>query len=216
LISASTRFKIIGTETFAVGAFLLLTFFLNLSGTKMVRWLPRVGSDLPIMGGALVFIGLEIFSLIKHLPSPVSLHVGQQTSSGPSTTTPSEGRLISVRKLVVLDMTLHGRRLILLEFGISAPGMIAAGLFIILRGYWPLGTYLLLLGVNYVPLLMYALALSRRPGEVAKQHGPGQVRIVRKYGAQQTILLVPFAIPIMAILQRSVQSSSPFEKQMTG
>jgi hypothetical protein len=69
LVSAPTRFKIIGAETFAVGAFLLITFFLNQSGTDLGRWLPSIDSDLPIVGGALVFIGLEILSLIKHLPS---------------------------------------------------------------------------------------------------------------------------------------------------
>lgn len=63
MISIPTRFKIIGAETVAVGAFLLLTFVLNQSGTSSSRWLPRADTDLPIVGGALIFIGFEIFSL---------------------------------------------------------------------------------------------------------------------------------------------------------
>lgn len=109
-----------------------------------------------------------------------------------------------MRKLVVLDMALHGRRLILLEFGIGAPAMIVAGLFIIFKGFWPLGAYLLLLGVNYVPLLIYAVALTRRHGELAIQNRLDTVRSVRRYGIQQTLILVPFAMPILTILQRSI------------
>jgi hypothetical protein len=181
---------------------MLLTFFLNLPGTNMGRWLPSVDSDLPIVGGALVFIGLEIFSLIKHLPSPASSSVGRRTPPQPSTTDPSERRLISVRELVVLDMALHGRRLILVEFGIGAPVMIGAGLLIILKGYCPIGAYLLMLGVNYVPLLIYAVALTRRTGELAVLNRFEVVRSVRKYGIQQTLIIVPFAIPMLTILQR--------------
>jgi hypothetical protein len=79
--------------------------------------------------------------------------------------------------------------------------MIAAGLFIIFKGYLPMGAYLLLLGINYVPLLIFAVA-TRAHREVAKQNPPDLVRGVRKYGVQQILILVPLAVPVLAILQR--------------
>lgn len=203
LVSKAARFKVIGAETIAVGAFLLTTFLLNWSGTNLSRFLPNVDSDLPIVGGALVFIGLEIFSLIKDLPSSVSPPTGQEASRPPSTLGPSEGRLISVSKLVALDMALHGRKLVLLEFGITAPAMIAAGLFVILKSYLPLGLYLVLVGIDYIPLLIYAAMSTGRLGEGVGQNRRDMVGNIRKYGIQQTLILLPFAIPILAILQKS-------------
>jgi hypothetical protein len=206
LVSTPTRFKIIGAETLVAGAFLLLTFFLNQSDTGLSRWLPKLDADMPIVGGAMILIGLEIFSLIKHLPSPIPTTIAQGAPTDPSVTELSKGRLISVRKLVALDMALHGRRLILLEFGISAPGLMAAGLVIIFKGYWPLGAYLLMLGINYVTLLIYAVSLKGRHEELKNRNRLEISRTIRRYGIQQTLLLVPFAMPILAILQRSVRS----------
>lgn len=206
MVSKAARFKIIGTETFAVGAFLLITFFLNQSGTNLSRLLPKLDSDLPIVGGALIFIGLEIFSLIKDLPSSVSRPTGQKAPPPQSTRGPSEGRLISVSKLVALDVALHGRRLILLEFGVTAAAMIGAGLFITLRSYFPLGAYFLLVGINYVPLFVYAFTEAGVLGGAVGQNRTDLAGNIQRYGLQQTLILLPFAIPILAILQRSGRS----------
>lgn len=64
-----------------------------------------------------------------------------------------EGGIINVRKLVALDITLHGSRFILAEFGIGTPAIIAVWLFLAVTGPLVLGIYILLTGTNYLPLL---------------------------------------------------------------
>jgi hypothetical protein len=72
-----------------------------------------------------------------------------------------EGRLINVRRLVALDITLHGPRFITVEFGLGTPVILAIGIALILAGPLTLGVYLLLTGVNYVPLLVYTVVIVR-------------------------------------------------------
>jgi hypothetical protein len=72
-----------------------------------------------------------------------------------------EGRLINVRRLVSLDITLHGERFILAEFGIGTPVILAVGLYLAAVGPLLLGLYLFLTGINYVPLLGYAIVTVR-------------------------------------------------------
>ena len=50
-----------------------------------------------------------------------------------------EGRLINVRRLVALDITLHGPRFIAIEFGLGTPAIIAVGIFLAVRGPFLLG-----------------------------------------------------------------------------
>lgn len=71
-----------------------------------------------------------------------------------------EGRLINVRKLVALDIYLHGSKFILAEFGVGTPVIIAVGLWLILANIFTLGIYLLLTGINYIPLLVYAIIIA--------------------------------------------------------
>jgi hypothetical protein len=68
LISKPTWFKIVGIETVAVGIFFLVTFLLNQMGQNFGRWLPSIGVDFPIIGGALILVGLETLSLVRNLP----------------------------------------------------------------------------------------------------------------------------------------------------
>jgi len=192
LISTSTRFKIVGSETIAVGTFLLLTFLLDQLGTGFRKWLPPIDSDLPIVGGALILVGLETLSLIRNL-SPARSKKDHQDSETENRT----GRLMSLRKLVALDIALHGTRPILFEFAITGPGMILLGLLIIMRSYWPLGAYIFLLGFNYLPLLFHAIRFKRQEGK-----SPDLDPEVRRFGVLQLLILVPMTIPILAILQR--------------
>jgi hypothetical protein len=74
----------------------------------------------------------------------------------------TEDLLINVRNLVALDITLHGQRFILVEFGLGTPAIIIVGLLLISASSVPLlGLYLLLTGINYLPLLAYATVLVR-------------------------------------------------------
>jgi hypothetical protein len=66
--STSYPVKIVGVEVVAVGSSCKPRSRLMYQGNGLSRLIPRIDSDLPIIGGALVLIGLEIVSLIKQLP----------------------------------------------------------------------------------------------------------------------------------------------------
>ena len=115
-----------------------------------------------------------------------------------------ESRLINIRKLVAWDITLHGSRFILVEFGVGAPAMILFGYWLTLTPVASiLGLYILLVGVNYAPLLFYAIVISRR-GSAKNEIGDDLARskqYIRKYGSQQLIILIPLAISLIALVQ---------------
>ncbi len=118
--------------------------------------------------------------------------------------------MISVRKLVALDITLHGRRFILLEFGVGTPAILLFGSWLILVGQPLVGWYLTTVGVNYLPLLAYGIVIGSREaarGEVEEDMNRDK-RFVRGYGTKQMLLLVPFAVAILALVQL-VRPSKP-------
>lgn len=127
----------------------------------------------------------------------------------------NEPRLINVRKLVALDLVLHGPWFILAEFGIAVALGGALGIFLIYAGMFSsqgrspfaiiLGIYTLLLGINYVPLLLHAIDLARHRtarDEVAYELTHKDY-FVRKYSVQQFLVLVPLALPILDIRQEA-------------
>jgi hypothetical protein len=66
-----------------------------------------------------------------------------------------------------------------------------------------LGGVLAAIGVNYVPLLIYAIALIRAGTaryEVAHELEQAEVS-QRRYGTQQFLLVVPFAVLVLAVEQ---------------
>ena len=115
-----------------------------------------------------------------------------------------EGRFINVRKLVSLDITLHGPRFIMAEYGIGTPGVLALGLLVAKTGPLILGLYLMATGANYVPLLAYAI-LAVRSGTARQDVDDDLSRdkhYVRRYSVQQLLILVPFAIVALAAIQK--------------
>jgi len=190
LISLPARFKIIGVETIGVGMFLLLTFLADMQG--LGGWLPSINSDFPIIGAALIFIGFEIMSLVRHLPKTES-----------AKNNPTGRKIISVRELVKLDLALHGKKFILIEFGVAAPALLAAGLFILFRGNAQLGLYLFLLGLNYIPLFLYGVKLGRQVVRGIDRNQPDVSRMLRKFGIMQFLILIPFSILILSVMRRS-------------
>ena len=123
--------------------------------------------------------------------------------------------IISVRKLAALDIVFHGSTRILIEFfvGLGLTGVL--GLWFLYRGLAPgpyqslgilvLGFVLLGIGLNYLPLLVYALLISRRrsaQSEVAAELAHPE-KYNRLYVTQSVIfILVPFALLILALSQR--------------
>jgi hypothetical protein len=71
--------------------------------------------------------------------------------------------LVDFRKLAAVDVAFLGSRLILAEFSIGVFGSLALGVLSLLRshsvGGIALGSYLLWIGINYIPLLLYAIRL---------------------------------------------------------
>jgi len=117
-----------------------------------------------------------------------------------------------VRKLVALDIVLHGPRFIMIEFGVGTPAILAVGLWLMSGSLaYALGLYLFLTGLNYVPLLIYAVLIVRG-GSARKEteYGLSHDRhYVRKYSTQQLLLFVPLAVMALAIAQELKQSQSP-------
>jgi hypothetical protein len=122
-----------------------------------------------------------------------------------------EGRIINVRKLVSLDISLHGPKFIIVEFGVGTPAIIAFGLFLMFfTGPFLLGLYLLMTGFNYVPLLIYAVIAVRRGSakDDVKDELAADPHYVRKYSVQQLLIFIPLAIVILGIGQRLTSNSS--------
>ena len=112
-----------------------------------------------------------------------------------------EGTLFNVRRLVALDMGLHGPTFILIEFGLGVPVPMILGLSLILRGFWVLGVYIFTLGINYVPALVYAVALRKSYGNVVDMRDPEIGKLNRKYSVQQFLVFIPFFIVALATAQ---------------
>ncbi len=114
-----------------------------------------------------------------------------------------EGRLINVRRLVALDIYLHDSKFILAEFGVGTPVIIAVGFWLILTKIFALGIYLLLTGINYIPLLVYAIIIARsRTAEKEVSYGlEHDKHYNRKYSVQQLMIFIPLTIVILTILQ---------------
>jgi hypothetical protein len=77
--------------------------------------------------------------------------------------------MINVRKLAALDLQVLGHKLILTEFGLGVAGSAAVGVVMLRAGIQRFhsrqmivfGAYLILLGINYVPLLLHAMSMVR-------------------------------------------------------
>jgi Ca2+/Na+ antiporter len=114
---------------------------------------------------------------------------------------------INLRKLAALDILFLGPRLIVAEFAFGVLFSVALGLFILVRGhaFWQLllGTYFLCLGINYVPMLVYAIAVSNKVNarkEMAAELDDSR-KTMSKYRSQSLVLLVPLAVPILVLTQ---------------
>jgi len=141
------------------------------------------------------------------------------TTQGPGKHSPE--RIINVRKLAALDIAFHGYRFILIEFGGGVLICLALGLWLtsiafpLSQNTGPLrlvtGIYIISLAMNYTPLLIYAILIARRTSaqqEVAAELAERD-RYARMYGVQQALLLVPLAIPILALVQEARRKRPP-------
>lgn len=137
----------------------------------------------------------------------------------PQVPQPREQRFINVRKLAALDLALRGAPFILAEFAITVALGCGLGIFVLVRSLGAsaspsvfgivVGAWLLAIGLNYVPLLLYALAIARRESarsEVAAELAQRNI-YAHKYGVQQFLLAVPLAMLILAVIQEARKRS---------
>jgi hypothetical protein len=115
--------------------------------------------------------------------------------------------VLNPRKLAAIDIAFLGARLIIAEYAIGVLVAPALGVLTLLRGgsYWQLalGLYLILLGINYVPMLAYAVAIGKGRSAQAeiRDELSDKSRAMAKYRRQSVFLLVPLVVPIAALRQ---------------
>jgi hypothetical protein len=116
--------------------------------------------------------------------------------------------MINLRKLVAVDLLIHGKRFILVEFALGIVLPLLLGIFSIRSGLsnqhlsnWQtiLGISLLGIGTNYIALFLNAILISRK--DTVREEGQSELAHVRRYGAQQVVILIPMLVVIVALLQ---------------
>jgi len=116
--------------------------------------------------------------------------------------------MINLRKLAAVELARLGARIIVAEYAVGVVLPLVLGLMSIrsgLRGSGLfgreaiLGVWLVSIAVNYIPLLIYA-ALIAKAG-TAKEEGEPEFAHAKRYRVQQVIILVPFLVAALALLQ---------------
>ncbi len=118
--------------------------------------------------------------------------------------------MISIRKLVAVDMVWLGTRIILAEYAAGVLLPLVLGVISIRSGFfgprasaWETASGVWLVGIaaNYIPLLMYAVLIAR--AGTAQVEGQPELAHARRYGLQQVIILVPLMVAILTLIQES-------------
>lgn len=116
--------------------------------------------------------------------------------------------MLDVRKLAAIDIALLGPRLVIAEFGTGVLGAVALGTFAAVRSRSTpgqlLAAYLVALGLNYVPLLLHALALRSRARALAvigAELAADRRGAMRRYRRGSLLLLLPLVVPLLATVQ---------------
>src|SRR5215813_6216363 len=112
--------------------------------------------------------------------------------------------VINPRKLAAIDIIFLGPKFIIIEFAGGVFLCAALGVFVLLRSHsvmtLALGLYLISLGINYVPMLIYAVAITKNDSAWAEigDELDDKRRAIAKYRRQSILLLVPLLVPILA------------------
>jgi len=115
-------------------------------------------------------------------------------------------KLVNVRRLAAIDMygvrgTARRRRIILVEFVAGVVAMVSIGGWMLtqssetggrLLGLWFIGA-----GLNYAPLAMYAIALSRSGALGAELADVDTHKELHRYGVLQLWILVPLSLVVL-------------------
>jgi hypothetical protein len=113
--------------------------------------------------------------------------------------------VIDPRKLAAIDIAFLGSTFIIAEFAAGVLLSVGLGASILSRAgsLWQLvlGVYIFCLGVNYVPMLIYAVAITRSQSAQAEigDELSGKPRAMAKYRRQSVCLLIPLLVPTIAL-----------------
>lgn len=120
------------------------------------------------------------------------------------------------RKLVAIDIVFLGSIFIIAEFASGVVLCVALGIFVLVRGnsFWQmaLGLYIISLGINYVPMLIYALVMTKYKSartELGDELND-QRRAMAKYRRKSLLLLVPLLVPLVALCREHRRASGEF------
>jgi hypothetical protein len=118
-------------------------------------------------------------------------------------------RAINFRRLAAIDIALLGYKLILVEYAGGVLLSVALGVLALFRGhtFWQIlvGVYLICLGINYLPMLVYTLAIANKQNaraEIADELADKR-KAMSKYRRKSLLLFVPLLVPILAVTRES-------------
>jgi len=116
--------------------------------------------------------------------------------------------MLNPRKLAAIDLAFLGPKIIISEFAFAVLFSPALGIFVLLRGHGTpaqiaLGCYFISLGINYVPMLVYAVAINKTKNArtVLGNELDDKRAAMTRYRRQSIWLLVPLIVPIVALTQ---------------
>ena len=129
--------------------------------------------------------------------------------------------LIDVRRLAAIDMYgRHGskrrRRLILAEFVLAAIDIPLLGLTIVLAPALPrvfLGAYLIGVGLNFVPLALHAISMSRAGLLGTELAGVDVAAELRRYTAKHLFIGIPLLVLTLGVAQFAMSRRTPSASQ---
>jgi len=113
--------------------------------------------------------------------------------------------VINPRKLAAIDIIFLGPKFIIIEFAGGVILCASLGIFVLLRSHsvmtLALGLYLISLGINYVPMLIYAVAITKNDSAWTEMGDEldDKRRAMAKYRRQSLLLLVPLLVPIVSV-----------------
>jgi len=117
-------------------------------------------------------------------------------------------RVLDARKLVAVDVVFLSPKVIITEFMVGVFLSAALGIFVLVRAQRSLaqiclGVYFISLTINYVPMLIYAIVITR--ANSARRELGSELHnkhlAMAKYRRQSLWLLVPLAVPLAAFSQ---------------
>ena len=116
--------------------------------------------------------------------------------------------MLNPRKLAAIDLAFLGPKVIISEFAVGVLFSAILGVFVLLRGHRrpaqiALGLYLISLGLNYIPMLVYAIAINKAKS-ARRELGnelDSKSAAMKKYRRQSLWLLIPLIVPIVALAE---------------